>query len=77
MLSEAIAHSKYSLRDLGEAIAREDAVLYAEASIQSLIFSDEKALNEKYSKLAREIGAKPPWELLTERGHAKATPAKR
>lgn len=76
-LSEATAQARHTLRDLNVAIESADAVSYAEASIQGKILREERALKEKYGKLARGIGAKPPWEMLTETAIRDAMTEKR
>lgn len=76
-LSESLSHSGHSLRELNEASARVDDVLNAEASIHGKIIQEELALKEKYRKLASQIGARPPWDMLNEKSISEAVAAKR
>lgn len=76
-ISDVLFQAQHTLRDINVAIESADAVSYAEASIQGQIFLEDRAIKEKYGKLAREIGAKPPWEMLTESAIREAMKAKR
>lgn len=76
-LAEATVHSKHSLRDLDEALARAEEIVSIEASLQGQIYREERVLKEKYGKLASEIGAMPPWDLLKEKSIREAIKARR
>lgn len=75
-LVEATAYSKNSLSDLEKSIELSSQVALLEMDVQWKIHSEDRDLDEKYKKLASEIGAMPPQKMLGYRSLAEAVKAR-
>lgn len=76
-LAVAIDHSKLSLESIHVANASVNQVVMAEANLQGQIYGEDLSLKKKYTRLAQEVGAQLPWEMLSEKGISDAIRAMR